>query len=120
MVLLLITPTWKIIHYPEIPIFVWGFGVTFAGALAALGIWWLLRRGLWRPWLGFISSALDVSLVTTALITFAVVGGPLVALNSKVTFEIYFLAIVATSLRYDKRICLSVGLLAVAEYGRLW
>ena len=25
--LLLITPTWKIIVYPEVPVFVWGFGV---------------------------------------------------------------------------------------------
>jgi diguanylate cyclase (GGDEF)-like protein len=63
---------------------------------------------------------LDVSLVTTALITFVFVGSPLVALNSKVTFEIYFLAIVATSLRYDRRICVSVGALAVAEYASLW
>jgi diguanylate cyclase (GGDEF)-like protein len=58
--------------------------------------------------------------VTTALVTFVFVGSPLVALNSKVTFEIYFLAIVATSLRYDERICISVGLLAVAEYAALW
>jgi predicted signal transduction protein with EAL and GGDEF domain len=103
-----------------VPIFVWGFWVTFIAALAALAIWLTLRRGHWRPWLGFGSSALDVSLVTTALVTFVFVGSPLVALNSKVTFEIYFLAIVATSLRYDRRICVSVGALAVAEYGSLW
>ena len=120
MTLLLITPTWKIFKYPEVPVFVWGFVVTSVAALAALAIWWLLRRGLWRPWLGFVSSALDVSLVTTALVTFVFVGSPLVALNSKVTFEIYFLAIGAMSLRYDERICASVGMLAVAEYASLW
>jgi diguanylate cyclase (GGDEF)-like protein len=120
MALLLITPTWKLIAYPEVPVFVWGFWVTFAASLAALAIWWALRRGLWRPWVGFASSALDVSLVTTALVTFVFVGSPLVALNSKVTFDIYFLAIIATSLRYDPRICVSVGLLAVAEYAALW
>jgi two-component system cell cycle response regulator len=94
--------------------------VTFCAALTALGIWLALRRRFWRPWLGFASSALDVSLVTTALVTFVFVGSPLVALNSKVTFEIYFLAIIATSLRYDERICVGVGLLAVAQYGALW
>jgi diguanylate cyclase (GGDEF)-like protein len=120
MALLLITPTWKLIRYPQVPVFVWGFWVTFIAAIAALAIWWTLRRGHWRPWLGFASSALDVSLVTTALVTFVFVGSPLVALNSKVTFEIYFLAIVATSLRYDRRICVSVGALAVAEYASLW
>ncbi len=118
--LLLITPTYKLIQYPQIPVFVWGFWVTFGAALAALGIWLALRRRFWRPWLGFASSTLDVSLVTFALVTFVFVGSPLVALNSKVTFEIYFLAIIATSLRYDERICVGVGLLAVAQYAALW
>jgi diguanylate cyclase (GGDEF)-like protein len=44
----------------------------------------------------------------------------MVALNSKVTFEMYFLAVTATSLRYDARICLVSGLLALGEYGGLW
>jgi diguanylate cyclase (GGDEF)-like protein len=120
MVLLLITPTYKLILYPDVPVFVVGFWVTFAGALAAIGIWLVLKRGLWRPWLGFVSSGLDVSLVTTALVTFVFAGGPLVALNSKVTFEIYFLAIGAMSLRYDTRICAVIGALVVLEYAALW
>jgi len=41
---------------------------------------------------------------------------PHTAVNSKVVFEGYFLAIGATSLRYDKRICITAGLLAFAEY----
>jgi two-component system, cell cycle response regulator len=118
--LLLVTPTWKIINYPEVPVFVWGFAVTLLAGIAAVAIWWAMRRGWWQPWLGFASSTLDISLVTMALLTFVFVGSPLVALNSKVTFEIYFLAIVATSLRYDSRICVTVGLLAVAQYGALW
>ncbi|HYM34554.1 MAG TPA: GGDEF domain-containing protein [Steroidobacteraceae bacterium] len=118
--LLLITPTYKLIRYPEVAIFVWGFVVVLVGALMALSIWWLLRRNLWRPWLGFASSALDVSLVTTALASFAIVSGPLVALRSTVTFEIYFLAIAALALRYDVRICVAVGALAVIEYATLW
>jgi len=120
LTLLLITPTWKLIHYPEVPVFVWGFAFTFIGALVALTIWWILRRGFWRPSIGFISSVLDVLLVTAALISFAYVSGPLAALNSNVTFEIYFLAIAATSLRYDTRICVTVGMLAVVEYAALW
>lgn len=120
MALLLITPTWKVIHYPDIPVYVWGFLISLIAALAGIAIWWVLKRGMWWPWLGFASSTLDVSLVTTALVTFVFVGSPIVALNSKVTFEIYFLAIVAMSLRYDARICVAVGMLAVAQYGALW
>ncbi len=120
MGLLLIAPTWNIVHDPNEPIYRTGFGVTAIAALAAYLIWLALRRGRWRPWIGFASSALDVTLVSTALVTFLIVGSPMIALNSKVTFEMYFLAITATSLRYDARICIVVGLLALLEYGALW
>lgn len=120
MALLLIAPTWNITHYPDVPIHRTGFAVTLAASAAALVLFLALRRGRWRPWIGFVSSAFDVSMVSLALVTFLVVGSPLVALNSKVTFEIYFLAIVASSLRYDARVCLVAGLLALGEYGGLW
>jgi diguanylate cyclase (GGDEF)-like protein len=120
MALLLIAPTWNIIHDPLEPIYRTGFAVTVVAAFAALGIWLVLRRGRWRPWIGFASSAFDVSMVTTALVTFLIVDSPLIALNSKVTFEMYFLAVLATSLRYDARICIVVGLLALGQYAGLW
>jgi diguanylate cyclase (GGDEF)-like protein len=120
MTLLLIAPTWNILHYPHQMIHVTGFSVTLAAGIAALAIWAALRRGRWRPWIGFASSAFDVSMVSTALVSFLIVGSPLIALNSKVTFEMYFLAIVAASLRYDARICIAVGFLAVCEYAGLW
>ena len=120
MGLLLIAPTWNIVHYPDEPIHRTGFSVTLIASLVAVGLWFALRRGRWRPWIGFASSAFDVSMVSIALVTFLVVGSPMVALNSKVTFEMYFLAVVATSLRYDARVCLVAGLLALVEYGGLW
>jgi len=120
MALLLLSPTWNLLHAPQEEIHRTGFAVTLAAAIVAFLIWQLLRRGRWRPWIGFASSAFDVSMVTTALVTFLVVGSPLLALNSKVTFEMYFLAIVATSLRYDARICIAVGLLAISQYAALW
>jgi diguanylate cyclase (GGDEF)-like protein len=120
MGLLLIAPTWNIVHAPADPVHRTGFAVTVAAAIAAVAIWLFLRRGRWRPWIGFASSAFDVSMVSLALVSFLMVGSPMIALNSKVTFEMYFLAIVATSLRYDARICIVVGLLALAEYGGLW
>jgi diguanylate cyclase (GGDEF)-like protein len=120
MALLMIAPTWNITHHPEVPIHRTGFAVTLAASVAALLIWLTLRRGRWRPWIGFMSSAFDVSMVSLALLTFLIVASPMVALNSKVTFEMYFLAIVATSLRYDARVCLVAGTLALGEYGGLW
>ncbi len=120
MTLLLVAPTIKLFREPDVAIHVWGFGVTVLAALFAAAVAWFLCVRPWHPAIGFLSSALDVSLVTTALVTFAVVSSPLDALNSKVTFEIYFLAIAATSLRYDPRICLAIGALAVVQYGALW
>jgi predicted signal transduction protein with EAL and GGDEF domain len=120
MGLLLIAPTWNIVHYHDQPMHVAGFSVTVAAGLASVAIYLVLRRGRWRPWIGFASSAFDVSMVSLALVSFLIVASPMVALNSKVTFEMYFLAIVATSLRYDARICIAVGFLAVLEYAGLW
>ena len=120
MALLMLAPTWNIIHHPGVPIHVTGFTVTLVASFIAVLIWLLLRGGRWRPWIGFASSAFDVSMVSTALVTFLVVGSPLVALNSNVTFEMYFLAVLATSLRYDARVCIVAGLLALGQYGGLW
>ena len=120
MALLLIAPTYNVIRDPGKPMFVTGFAVTVVGGIAAVAIWSALRRGRWRPWIGFASSTLDVSLVSFALVTFLMVSSPLQALNSNVTFEMYFLAILATSLRYDARICIVVGTIGMAEYGALW
>ena len=120
MVLLLIAPTWNILTRPDDPVHQAGFSVTLTAAIVSWWILWRLRRRRWRPWIGFASSAFDISMVSIALASFLVVGSPMVALNSKVTFEMYFLAITATSLRYDARVCMASGLLALAQYGGLW
>jgi diguanylate cyclase (GGDEF)-like protein len=120
MALLMIAPTYNLVADPGVGMHIAGFAVTLFATIASFGIWWLLRIGEWRPWVGFASSAFDVSMVSLALTSFLFVASPLVALNSTVTFEMYFLALVATSLRYDARICIVVGALAIAEYAALW
>jgi len=76
----------------------------------------LISRSFNPLWLGFASSGFDVTLITAALGLFLLTNQPHTAVNSKVIFEGYFLAIGSTSLRYDKRICITAGLLAFAEY----
>jgi two-component system, cell cycle response regulator len=120
MALLLIAPTWNVVQHPELRMYVTGFVVTLFAACVAVGIWWALRRGTWRPWISFASSAFDVSMVSLALLSFLIVASPMIALNSTVTFEMYFLAVLATSLRYDARICIVIGLLAIGEFASLW
>ena len=93
-------------------------GISLASGtfLFALTIYLLISRHFNPRWLPFISSGYDVSQVNAALALFLVLNMPHTAVNSKVVFEGYFLAIASTSLRYDKRVCITAGLLALAEY----
>jgi two-component system, cell cycle response regulator len=79
-------------------------------------MWSVVRRGHYRSWMGAVSSLLDVSLVTLGLVVFLLVGNPAGAVSSRVQFEVYFLAIAATGLRYDRRICFAAGFVAVVQY----
>jgi len=93
-----------------------GLAVVLAAVLLAFGVYLLVRRGFYRTWLGFATSALDVSVVSAGLAVWLVLGRPAEVLGSRAVVEGYFLAIAATSLRYDPRICVATGLLAVAQY----
>ncbi|HWZ96134.1 MAG TPA: GGDEF domain-containing protein [Candidatus Dormibacteraeota bacterium] len=93
-------------------------GISLASGTFFLSVvvYQLLSRNYNPAWLGFVSSSFDVTLISSALALFLLVNQPHTAVNSKVVFEGYFLAIGSTSLRYDKRICVTAGLLAFAQY----
>ncbi|HVM91525.1 MAG TPA: GGDEF domain-containing protein [Terriglobales bacterium] len=93
-----------------------GLGLTSATLLLSLVVFFLVAREYRPAWMHFITSAFDISLVSGALVVFLFLDRPHTAVNSKVVFEGYFLAIAGTSLRYDKRVCITAGLLAFAEY----
>jgi diguanylate cyclase (GGDEF)-like protein len=84
--------------------------------LLALGAWVLVYRESHRSWLPMATSLLDVSLVSAALLGFGLLADPHQAVNSKVIFEVYFLAIGATCLRYDVRLCVIAGFAAMLQY----
>lgn len=92
-----------------------GRGLTLAGFSAAVLIYLVVRYD-YRPWFGVLSIIVDVSLVTAGLAVFFLFERPLVAVNSRVVFEVYFLAIASAGLRYDWRLCVVASALAVAEY----
>ena len=95
-----------------------GISLATGTFLLSVTVYFLISRKFNPSWLGFVSSSFDVTLISAALALFFLAGKPLTAANSRVVFEGYFLAIGSTSLRYDKRICITAGLLAFAEY--LW
>jgi len=93
-----------------------GLGLTLGSFLLSWGVYFLVAHEFHPRRLSFVSSCFDVSLVSAALAVFLLLNQPHTAVNSKVVFEGYFLAIGATSLRYDKRVCITAGLLAIGEY----
>jgi two-component system, cell cycle response regulator len=98
-----------------------GLATTLSALFFAIAVYLLVKRDFYRPWLGMLTSVLDVTLVSGALSMFLLLEQPHTAVNSRVIFEAYFIAIGATSLRYDIRICLVAGFLALAQYfGIVW
>jgi two-component system, cell cycle response regulator len=93
-----------------------GFGLAVGTFLFAAAAYLLVSREINPRWLSFVSSSMDVSLVSAALAAFLVLNQPHTAVNSKVVFEGYFLAIGSSSLRYDRRVCVTAGFLALSEY----
>lgn len=117
--LLLITPVYRLVLNPHSGEVIWGFVVTLLAMIFGLCVYFYLRVRPYRPWLGFLTSTFDGSLVTLALTLFVIVGSPLDGVNDKITYEVYFLVLMAMSLRQDRRICLLIGGLVVLQYGAL-
>ena len=93
-----------------------GFGISLSGVIAGAIFLWLTKRDVVQPWIGFAASLLDVSFVSVGLAGFVALGVPHIAVNSRVIFEVYFVCIAVTCLRYDRRICLVTGAAAALQY----
>ncbi|MGB6386936.1 MAG: GGDEF domain-containing protein [Terriglobales bacterium] len=114
---LLLIPTINTVFFPvDLKESIVGVGLTSATFFLSVIVYLLISREFNPSWLSFASSSLDVTLVSSGLAMFLFMNEPHTAVNSKVVFEGYFLAIGGTSLRYDKRVCISAGLLAFTEY----
>ncbi len=92
--------------------------LTVLALAVALAVYALASRRP-SPWLGVVSSGADVTLVSLGLATFLFFNQPQTAVNSRALFDAYFLAIGCASLRYNWRVCVSTGMLAVVEYAAL-
>lgn len=90
--------------------------VAVAALAEAFVVYVAVRRSWGRRWIGFFSGILDVSLVSLCLFTFLRFDDPVGATGDSVLFPLYLLAIGATSLRYDWRICALTGTVAILQY----
>jgi len=69
--------------------------------------------GAWVPWL---TTTVDVSLVTAALAAFVLAGNPLGAINNRSYFDTYFFIVMTSTLRYDWRLSAFAAVLAIAQF----
>ena len=96
-----------------------GIGAATTAIILSIIVYVLASNLLYTRFLSFLSSVLDVTLVSAALAAFLFFNAPHTSVNSKVIFLVYFIAIGATTLRYDARICLLAGALALLEYAAI-
>jgi two-component system, cell cycle response regulator len=94
--------------------------IALAGAASLVGlsyaVWKYIRYGGAARWVPFVTSLFDVTLVSAISIGYLIGGRAEIALNSRLLFPVYFLALAATCLRYDIRICLATGITAMVQY----
>jgi len=117
--LITLIPIYNIISTPYLIETYVGLASSVAALVFASVVWMVVRRGFYRPWLGFLTSAVDVTFVTGTLAAFLVLDTPHVAVNSRIMYSVYFFSIGASSLRYDTRICIVTGTLAVVQYAAI-
>lgn len=118
-VILAVIPVQAVIEQPSHPENWVGLAGATLGMVIALVLVGVLARGHYRPWLGILTSVYDVSAVSAILGTFILIGVPQIAVNSRIVFEVYLLAIAATCLRYERHAAVAAGVAAVLEYSAI-
>jgi hypothetical protein len=96
-----------------------GVGVATLAVLFALVVLRVVSRDHHVPGLGFVTSLVDVTLVSLLQVAYLIAGMPSIAANSRTTFSVYLVAVAATAMRWDFRVCIAAGLAAIAQYGAI-
>ena len=87
-----------------------------AAALLYALVLFVLPRKISAPWLPWAVSTIDISFATGTLAVALVFGHPLSALNNRVTYDTYFVAVTIAALRFDWRLCAFTTVLAIAQF----
>jgi diguanylate cyclase (GGDEF)-like protein len=76
----------------------------------------LLPRKSSASWIPWLVSATDVTLASLVIGAYPIYGFPLAALNNRVLFDSYFVAITLAALRFDWRLCGFTTGLALVQF----
>lgn len=117
--LLVLIPIKSVLFDPAAPEHWIGLTSGLVALLFATVFLRLARRPLPPRWLPMTTSQFDVAVVSAGSAGFVATGAPLTATNSLVHYSIYFVALAATGLRYDPRVCVAAGSAAVLQHGAI-
>jgi diguanylate cyclase (GGDEF)-like protein len=92
------------------------FLIALVAVLTALLVLLLVQRERRQRWLPMATSVVDVTLITFALAAHALTHEVGDLVENRAGFDLYFVALAATCLRYDARVALVAGALATVEY----
>lgn len=73
----------------------------------------------YRSWMGFATSAMDVTIISVGLASFLLIDNPHAAVSNPVLYPAYLVMIASTTLRLDFRVCALTGLLAIGQYAAI-
>ena len=76
----------------------------------------MVMRDRRQRWLALGTSLFDVTFITLTLLLYAFLVNPMVLLNNRLAFDTYFVALVGTCLRFDRRVALIAGLVAILQF----
>lgn len=110
-------PLFQLLYYREIDTGVLtGLGATSLALLLSMLYYGLARHRQFLTWLPYVTSLSDVTLVSAALSVFLVFNEPHVAVNSRVIWDVYLLAIGATALRPRRGVVIATTGAAILQY----
>jgi diguanylate cyclase (GGDEF)-like protein len=116
LVLLIASPIASLIRNPGETPALFALLTDAAFIIISVSLLKLTSRRETSPWLGFATSAADITYVTLYHAFIFASGFAAMAIGSRVTFALYLLAIAATSLRQDRRIATFAGVLASVQW----
>ncbi len=110
-------PLFQLLYYQQIDAAtLTGVGAICLALLLSLFYFALSRRHDSLRWLPYVTSLSDVTLISAALSVFLVLNKPNLAVNNRVIWDIYLLAIGATALRPRRGVVVATTLVAILQY----
>lgn len=114
---LLAIPLCQLLYYQKLDAAtLTGVGAICVALLLSLFYFALSRNRDTLRWLPYVTSLSDVTLISAALSVYLILNRPHMAVNSRVIWDIYLLAIGATAFRPRRGVVVATTLVAILQY----